>query len=123
MSLNTQFHPLRVAEVRRETPDAVSIVFEIPADLVYAYKFDAGQFLTLKMDIGGEEVHRNYSLCVPPAGGPKRGSLTGGIAREPDRWTAARTFVRHSCSSRAAVASSAPALSQRTPAQPDKRTS
>jgi ring-1,2-phenylacetyl-CoA epoxidase subunit PaaE len=67
MSLNQQFHPLCVAEVRRETPDAVSIVFEIPEALKGAYRFDAGQFLTLKMDIAGEEVHRNYSLCMPPA--------------------------------------------------------
>jgi ring-1,2-phenylacetyl-CoA epoxidase subunit PaaE len=66
MSLNSQFHPLRVAEVRRETPDAVSIVFDVPPQLAEAYKFEAGQFLTLKMEIGGDEVHRNYSVCTAP---------------------------------------------------------
>ncbi len=66
MSLNQQFHALRVAEVRRETPDAVSIVFDVPPELAAAYIFEAGQFLTLKIDLGGEDVHRNYSVCTAP---------------------------------------------------------
>ena len=67
MSLNTQFHALRVAEVRRETPDAVSIVFDVPENLRGAFRFDAGQYLTLKMDMNGDDVRRNYSVCVAPA--------------------------------------------------------
>lgn len=67
MSLNAQFHALRVAEVRRETPDAVSIVFDVPPELADAFRFDAGQYLTLKMDMNGDDVRRNYSVCVAPA--------------------------------------------------------
>jgi ring-1,2-phenylacetyl-CoA epoxidase subunit PaaE len=33
MSINAGFHKLRIAEVRRETPDAVSVRFEIPEHL------------------------------------------------------------------------------------------
>ena len=33
MSINVDFHKLQVAEVRRETPDAVSIRFEVPEEL------------------------------------------------------------------------------------------
>ena len=60
------FHALRVAEVIRETDDANSIRFEVPDALKPAFAFKAGQHLTLKADIGGEEVRRNYSLCVAP---------------------------------------------------------
>ncbi|MGH6890276.1 MAG: 2Fe-2S iron-sulfur cluster-binding protein [Rhizomicrobium sp.] len=67
MSLNRGFHPLRIAEVRRETADAVSVRFEIPADLKDTFKFQAGQHLTLRRGIGGEDVRRNYSVCVAPS--------------------------------------------------------
>src|SRR5580658_4694538 len=67
MSLNRGFHPLKIAEVRRETPDAVSIRFEIPQDLKEIFKFQAGQHLTLRADLDGEDVRRNYSVCVAPS--------------------------------------------------------
>ena len=60
------FHALRVAEVSRETDDACSIRFEVPEALKPAFAFKAGQHLTLRADISGEEVRRNYSLCVAP---------------------------------------------------------
>jgi ring-1,2-phenylacetyl-CoA epoxidase subunit PaaE len=66
MSLNTAFHPLTIGEVRRETSDAVSIRFDVPPDLADLYRFEAGQYLTQRMDLGGEELRRNYSVCVSP---------------------------------------------------------
>lgn len=60
------FHALRVAEIVPETDDANSIRFEVPDALKEAFAFRAGQHLTLRADIGGEEVRRNYSLCVAP---------------------------------------------------------
>ena len=61
------FHALRVAEVVPETSEANSIRFEIPAELRERFAFSAGQHLTLRATIGGEEVRRNYSLCTAPA--------------------------------------------------------
>ncbi len=63
------FHKLRVAEVKRETPDAVSVRFELPDALREAFAFKAGQHLTFRRDFGGEEVRRNYSVCVSPSEG------------------------------------------------------
>ncbi|WP_309602918.1 1,2-phenylacetyl-CoA epoxidase subunit PaaE [Sphingomonas sp.] len=63
------FHVLRVAEIVPETDEAMSIRFEVPDDLADAFRFKAGQHLTLKAEIDGEEVRRNYSLCVAPAEG------------------------------------------------------
>jgi ring-1,2-phenylacetyl-CoA epoxidase subunit PaaE len=60
------FHALRVAEIVPETDEAMSLRFEVPAELASAFAFKAGQHLTMRADIGGEEVRRNYSLCVAP---------------------------------------------------------
>jgi len=60
------FHVLRVAEIVPETDEANSIRFAIPDELKDAFRFKAGQHLTLRTDIGGEEVRRNYSLCTAP---------------------------------------------------------
>jgi len=60
------FHRLRVAEVVPETDEANSIRFEVPYELTEAFRFKAGQHLTLRADIGGEEIRRNYSLCTAP---------------------------------------------------------
>jgi ring-1,2-phenylacetyl-CoA epoxidase subunit PaaE len=66
------FHPLTVSEVRRETRDAVSIRFDVPDHLREDFKFQAGQYLTLKADINGEDVRRNYSICTSPVDGELR---------------------------------------------------
>ena len=61
------FYPLRVAEIVPETEEANSIRFEVPEELKDAFRFRAGQHLTLRTEIGGEEIRRNYSLCTAPA--------------------------------------------------------
>ena len=61
------FYPLRVAEIVPETEEANSIRFDVPQELKEAFRFRAGQHLTLRTEIGGEEVRRNYSLCTAPA--------------------------------------------------------
>jgi ring-1,2-phenylacetyl-CoA epoxidase subunit PaaE len=63
------FHPLRVAEVLRETPDSVSVRFDLPAELRAAFAFKPGQHLTLRREIEEEEVRRNYSICASPREG------------------------------------------------------
>src|SRR5687767_8527614 len=60
------FHALRVAEIVPETSEANSIRFEIPSELRDKFAFKAGQHLTLRAEIDGEEVRRNYSLCTAP---------------------------------------------------------
>jgi ring-1,2-phenylacetyl-CoA epoxidase subunit PaaE len=61
-----RFYPLRVAGIVPETAEANSIRFEIPPELRESFAFKAGQHLTLKTEIDGEEVRRNYSLCTAP---------------------------------------------------------
>ena len=64
--MTAQFHALQVVDIVPETAEANSIRFAIPPELRGAFAFKAGQHLTLKIDIGGEEVRRNYSLCTAP---------------------------------------------------------
>src|SRR5436305_14438215 len=61
------FHALRVAQIVPETAEAYSVRFEIPPELRDRFDFRAGQHLTLRATINGEEVRRNYSLCTAPA--------------------------------------------------------
>ena len=63
------FHALRVAEIVPETAEARSIRFTVPDELRDAFRFRAGQHLTLRAMIGGEEVRRNYSLCTAEGSG------------------------------------------------------
>ena len=61
--MTPRFHPLRVAEVRRETPECVSLMFEVPDALADEYRFTQGQHLALRATLGGEELRRSYSVC------------------------------------------------------------
>jgi len=60
------FHSLQVQDIRQETPETVSVAFDVPETLQEQFQFTQGQYLTLKTDINGEEVRRSYSICVSP---------------------------------------------------------
>ena len=64
--MSIHFHPLVIKEVRRETPDCVSIAFEVPSPLKEAFVYKHGQSLTIKTTISGTEVRRSYSICSSP---------------------------------------------------------
>ncbi|MBK5074648.1 phenylacetate-CoA oxygenase/reductase subunit PaaK [Budviciaceae bacterium CWB-B4] len=62
----TVFHRLNIADITRETPDAVAITLQVPKELRDYYYYTPGQHLTLKARIGGEELRRCYSICSSP---------------------------------------------------------
>lgn len=74
------FQKLRVAEVRRETEDAVSVRFDVPDAQREQFRFQPGQHLTVRREINGEEVRRNYSICTAP----HEGQLRIGIKQIPE---------------------------------------
>jgi ring-1,2-phenylacetyl-CoA epoxidase subunit PaaE len=67
-----RFHRLAINDLRRETPDAVSLTFAIPKELADDYAFAPGQYLTLRATMDGEEVRRSYSICSGPEDGELR---------------------------------------------------
>ena len=68
----SKFHTLTIKELKKETADAVSILFEIPEALKEEFKFTAGQYINIKKNIAGEELRRAYSICSSPKSGELR---------------------------------------------------
>ena len=60
------FHQLKIKEVRRETDECVSLLFEIPSEFKEQFAFRQGQSLTMRTHLNGEEVRRTYSICSSP---------------------------------------------------------
>ena len=59
----SKFHRLSIARVERETRDAIAVTFTVPEALRDQFRFTQGQHLTLRADIGGQDVRRSYSIC------------------------------------------------------------
>ena len=61
--MSLHFHPLRVRDVRPETDEAVVLSFDVPPALADTFRFSQGQYLTLRAEVGGQDVRRSYSIC------------------------------------------------------------
>ena len=66
------FYKLRVAHLARPTDDSVAITFDVPEEMRGLFRFTQGQHVTVRTDLGGEGVRRNYSICSPATTGPLR---------------------------------------------------
>ncbi len=58
----SQFHNLTIKDIHKETDKAITISFNVPQDLKETFTFKAGQYITLKTTVNGNEVRRDYSL-------------------------------------------------------------
>ena len=58
-----------IKNITKETANAVSVVFDIPENLKSNFQFTAGQYVTLKTILNGEDVRRAYSICSAPKSG------------------------------------------------------
>ncbi|MDG1790848.1 MAG: 2Fe-2S iron-sulfur cluster-binding protein [Flavobacteriaceae bacterium] len=61
-----KFHSLRVKDLYKDTEQCSVIEFAIPEDLKNTFKYKAGQYLTLRETVNGEDIRRSYSLCSSP---------------------------------------------------------
>jgi ring-1,2-phenylacetyl-CoA epoxidase subunit PaaE len=75
--MSIHFHSLTIKRLVKETPDCVSVCFEVPESLKTIFSFREGQNLTIKKKIGEEEVRRSYSIC----NAPHEGALTVAIKK------------------------------------------
>src|SRR5438874_146274 len=66
MNRDHAFHPLRVKRVVRETHDTKSFVFDVPAELDDAFRYEAGQFCTFRVSLGEDDLLRCYSMSSSP---------------------------------------------------------
>jgi ring-1,2-phenylacetyl-CoA epoxidase subunit PaaE len=66
------FHPLTIASIEPVTDDSVAITFDVPEHLKDDYAFSHGQHLTIRTELAGDDVRRNYSICSPVSSGVLR---------------------------------------------------
>ncbi|SNY95049.1 ferredoxin--NADP reductase [Flagellimonas pacifica] len=76
----SDFHALKISSVDALTPNAVALTFEIPDSLKATFAFTAGQYITLKHKVNGQEVRRAYSISSAPSSG----EITVGIKKVPN---------------------------------------
>jgi len=57
------FHELKISSVETQGVEGFALAFEVPEKLGDAFHFVPGQHLTLRAEIGGEDVRRSYSIC------------------------------------------------------------
>ncbi|WP_340155265.1 ferredoxin--NADP reductase [uncultured Winogradskyella sp.] len=60
----SHFHSLTIKSVDKVTDNSVAITFDIPDNLKEKFSFKAGQYITLKTTINGEDIRRDYSICA-----------------------------------------------------------
>jgi ring-1,2-phenylacetyl-CoA epoxidase subunit PaaE len=72
VATHSVFHPLRVESVEPLTDDSVTITFAVPPELADDYAFSHGQHLTIRTELAGDDVRRNYSICSPAGSGVLR---------------------------------------------------
>jgi ferredoxin-NADP reductase/fatty acid desaturase len=64
-----EFHAIPVASADRLTDDSVLIRFDVPDDLRDQFSFEPGQHVSVRTDLGGDDVRRNYSICSSATSG------------------------------------------------------
>lgn len=64
--MSSLFHPIRIKEIIRETADASTVVFDIPDHLKSQFQYQAGQYLTVSLQVAGQEERRAYSFSSSP---------------------------------------------------------
>ncbi|HEX9832202.1 MAG TPA: fatty acid desaturase [Mycobacterium sp.] len=67
-----RFHRLAVAQIDRLATDSVAVMFDVPEPLSEQFRFEAGQHVTVRADIGGQIVRRTYSICTQAPKGSLR---------------------------------------------------
>ena len=74
-----KFHDLPVSNITPEAAGAVAITLQVPDALRSGFNFKAGQFLTLRATIDGNDVRRSYSISSSQKSFEQNGTLEVGI--------------------------------------------
>lgn len=61
-----QFHPLKIAKKQQLTKNTFSLEFDIPGNLQENFKFEAGQFVSIKFSAHGQDIINDYSMTSAP---------------------------------------------------------
>jgi ring-1,2-phenylacetyl-CoA epoxidase subunit PaaE len=66
------FHPLAIGHIEPLTDDSIAVTFDVPEELREDYAFTQGQHITIRTELAGDDVRRNYSICSPVSSGSLR---------------------------------------------------
>ena len=64
--MSIHFHRLAIKQIKKETPDCISVLFDVPDNLKEIFQFRHGQNITLRVFQNGNELRRSYSICAAP---------------------------------------------------------
>lgn len=62
----SDFQLVKIKNKVKETQDCVTLYLDIPSSIKNDFSFVAGQYLTVRCNINGEDVRRAYSICTSP---------------------------------------------------------
>jgi len=60
------YQPLTIADVKRETVDAITLLLAVPPSLADSYRFAPGQHIPVRAVVAGDELRRTYSISSGP---------------------------------------------------------
>ena len=60
-----EFHKVKIKNIQQETTDAVIWTLDIPVYFKSTFIWQAGQHLTFRKEVNGEEIRRSYSIFNP----------------------------------------------------------
>ncbi len=85
-----EFHKVTIKNIQQETSDAVIWTLDIPVYFKPTFIWQAGQHLTFRKEVNGEEIRRSYSIFNPPNNSIKGDDIKvlikkvdGGLFSEP----------------------------------------
>jgi ring-1,2-phenylacetyl-CoA epoxidase subunit PaaE len=64
--LDMDFFELKIKSKSAETADTTTIELDIPAELRDLFTYKQGQYLTIRFNLGGQELRRSYSMSSSP---------------------------------------------------------
>ena len=73
------FHALSVHRISPEAEGAVILTLTVPEALRDTFRFEPGQFVTLRARVNGQDLRRSYSISSPRSQLVKHGEVTLGI--------------------------------------------
>jgi ring-1,2-phenylacetyl-CoA epoxidase subunit PaaE len=86
-----QFHPLKIAKKEELTKNTFSLEFDIPENLKENFRFEAGQFVSIKFQAHGKEVINDYSMTSAPY----EGKVSLGIKMNSPEGAASQLFQNY----------------------------
>jgi len=64
--MSHEFYSLKIENLTRETPDAVTLHLTVPENLKETFEYKSGQYLTIRLTLKGKEERRSYSMSSAP---------------------------------------------------------